>query len=296
MGRGGSQTRALNEARELLFGPRRARPLPVEIKKERRREERRQAREEKQMAYYENIIASGQALREGSGSELAELLESEAGHGFKAVEKEGLRDLIEQIHDFSTAAGSPDDNDAQMIANRQDLIGLVRLCDRASELSQQRHGMACEALLTYSQALANQELIDQLDKDAIGPLPAAMLGRDFCDHLVKDDKPLCGGDPYYNAISQKTSSSMVVLEKVVDCEQCMQLFQEDRDCCDYLDNWPEEMAERSLNEWGWRHFNIIRKASGDDQARVDYIVDEHKKLSQEEFNRGIEPFSDYRFS
>lgn len=302
MGRGGNPTEAL-EAKQLLYGRRRSPLLSPERVKKQKQEQRYHRRQATKSAYIAQFDQARECLNNGQGQALIELLKEPAGHGLKKIEKEELRKTIAAAADNYDYISDRDYGQAEILGGASDLASLVALYQRVKErgLAQRQVDAALSMVHNHAHLMANYQIFNQLDqdKDKIGPLPLVGYGNDYNDHLVRTDGQLvCGRkviDPQMGTTFTKEKSP---IDRGVDCQNCITLYQDDPDSCAYLspDQWSQLLQDGDLDYHGYPNNSDLGKSSGSDEQRAAQVLESNRQRSLREINNYLTPFSDYRLS
>lgn len=306
MGRGGTTEKALNSASQLLFGPRRGAPVPQTRKRINNREAQRQKRAANKAEYLEQAAAAQEAVFDGDGAPLAELLAEPAGHGLKGEEKKLIKKLAEKMNSHQYKAGRVRDDSITPFLKEEDLEALILLYDRCSErgLSNGDITSAASVANYYAAILANQRARKQLEADQqkIGPLPSIIDGDDFVTHIESiNGGAACGNadkmvyDPRH-VDQHKHSAASAELE----CKQCWASFNQKGKNIKMLGpkEWADLFDQIDYQNWG-DSFNLGRSAienSPSDSAdeRAKKMIDYYHRRVIDEVNHRLESFTDYR--
>lgn len=286
MGRG--QNNQPISAQQLLYGRLPATPAS---EKRARQARRRAEAENAKITLRRSYAQAATELAAGNSEPLGQLLANPAAHGLKTVEKEEIAKLAAQA--CSTAR---DLTGNQSLAEVDDLVPLLDLVDRCSSLSSTSFSEASLAAALYGRDLANQTIIDQLDRDQdrIGSLPVVVFGKDFAEHLMKDGKIACGGEIYPHTFPYSSPAVCSALETSVDCIHCLDIYQRPGDV-DYMiaSDWLSELRTSDLDNWSPPTLHPLERAEGDSRSRAGQIVDSYLTISTEVVDEFIAPFADY---
>ena len=296
MGRGPHDHQAVMSAQSLLFGPRRSgQEVPASVQKEKKREMvkigKKRAKERSKADYARSFTDAGEEAEKGNFAPLAALPESQ--HGFKGVEKQSLRLLVDQLveiigqHAKSTFASDPK-LASKLTKGPEDIDAFLALRDKV--IAYKMPGKVifkAQRLITSNACMsanaeASQKLIDQ--KDAIGPLPEIVAGDDYNRHLLKDGKTVCGRAVFDYSRRRNQPARKSILSADLDCPDCLERQGEG----ELLepDQWADLLSQRDLSPWGdyVREFGYRGDKLGDDGA---YIISAYQKKSSEQINDNL---------
>ena len=255
MGRGSRQNNASKTAQSLLFGRRDSfRPMPADVRKARNLEmdklAKKRVKDQEQTAYKEAFDEAADEVAAGNFSALSILPDSRKG--FKAIEKQSLRLLVDKLIFLSAHLES------ESLTNNPNLLGLlvsdpadikpfIDLRDRLiSNQSPASLIYQMEVVITSNAALSScaRAATDlMLRAEEIGPLPETALDNRFEGHFLRYGHTLCGS-PTANYDPDHPRSP---LSCRLSCDDCRDRLNE----ADLLspDQWSKSLADQKLNTW-----------------------------------------------
>ena len=288
--------KAVMSAQSLLFGPRRSgQEVPASVQKAKKSEiakmGKKRARERSKADYARTFVEAGEEAAKGNFVPLAAL--PEAQHGFKGVEKQSLRLLVNQLSENlhkirgTTLARNPLIEE-ELASNSEDLDSLLALRDKliAYNLPDKVVKTLGRHITLQASMSANvRSLGDLIDRsEEIGPLPESIEGEDLLPHLVKDGKPLCGCEPYGYSLRRNQPARKSILLAEVNCKDCVAR----KDEADLLppEQWSEVLSKERLAFMSTfsRNFGYYGEGLGDDS---ELIMSTYQTEIKDKINRNL---------
>ena len=255
MGRGSRQNNASKTAQSLLFGRRDSfRPMPADVRKARNLEmdklAKKRVKNKEQTVYKESFDEAADEVAAGNFSALSILPDSRKG--FKAIEKQSLRLLVDKLIFLSahleseSLTNNPNLLDL-LVSDPADIKPFIDLRDRLiSNQSPASLIYQMEVVITSNAALSScaRAATDlMLRAEEIGPLPETALDNRFEGHFLRYGHTLCGA-PTSNYDRDHPRSP---LSCRLSCDDCRDRLNE----ADLLspDQWSKSLADQKLNTW-----------------------------------------------
>jgi hypothetical protein len=255
MGRGSRHLSASITAQSLLFGKRDSlRLMPADVRKARNLEmdklAKKRVKNKEQTVYKESFDEAADEVTAGNFSALSTLPDSRKG--FKAIEKQSLRLLVDKLIFLSahleseSLTNNPNLLDL-LVSDPADIKPFIDLRDRLiSHQSPASLIYQMEVVITSNAALSScaRAATDlMLRAEEIGPLPETALDNRFEGHFLRYGHTLCGA-PTSNYDPDHPRSP---LSCRLSCDDCRDRLNE----ADLLspDQWSKSLSNQKLNTW-----------------------------------------------
>lgn len=269
----------MSEASDLLFGPRRPRPLSARQRKARAEAEQHYAEKKLCDQFSDQAATAREALLTGDGLPLAEVLQEKKSEVVRETENDFVEGLVAELYNRLAQSRQ----DPEPLIERQSLTGLIALVDKC----QGREMLKDESLVIchrYGAAMANEILFKELkDKaEAVGSLPAVSYDYHYQGHIPvgPGGHAFCGatlrsGYTSYNYELKAFIHSAATA--LIDCERCLDLYKRKPDKGVTLEpaEWIEMFDELKYSYWG-DCFDLGTggfSKSGADKERASALID-----------------------